>query len=135
MVCRHPIDEDFNRHSFALWPVVLLVARRGLRRLLKEHWAEITDVLREEVVPDPPWQGLLWRARGKQLASCAPDTQSWKSLLEEGLMESEGQALPARLCQSRALLPLYAVAFPHRFRASLAMYLDKAVDVAIDTLV
>ena len=86
-----PVDfGSFARSSYGLEVVVDAIARRELRHLLEPNWRKATHILINKLVPDRVEDYLSWRvAEGKNMSYFLPQTQSWRSLVEESHRRSD----------------------------------------------
>lgn len=109
-----PVERNSSGISYALYPLVLLLAHLGVRDVLTAWWPPITEVSSQEVWPAQPWQWFFWRCKqGKQQSRFLPQTQSWKELVDLA-RTADDTTISTMLRERPWYLPLFFEAMPHR---------------------
>jgi hypothetical protein len=101
-------------NSYALWPLVLLLAYLGRRDVLTSVWREISHVGLQEFKPAMPWQWFFWNcALGRQEGRYAPAQQSWAKLVT--LARTPDDLVIAKFARENpGYIPLFFCLMPHR---------------------
>jgi hypothetical protein len=118
--------EIFTGNSYALEPLVELLARRLARRALAHLWEKITRVHFTSFRPAEEWEWFRWRAESGSLDHKMPNTpQSWAALLNAA--ENAAPDVPELLKDRLSFLPFFGLVFPHRFNVGFLRLLDRAI--------
>ncbi|HEU5187884.1 MAG TPA: hypothetical protein VFT87_05290 [Candidatus Saccharimonadales bacterium] len=120
-----PVKESFEGRSYALWSVVLLLARLEQRELLSHHWRLISYVSCQELEPEDTNDLLLWRCDKGVLQDKFPNPeQSWK-LLQEEANRDYSENLPEALQVRKHIVPFWLNVMPQRLTKSTLMAMLK----------
>jgi hypothetical protein len=104
--------KNFSGSSYALRPVIQMLARRKARPLLEKYWRDVSQIHFEWFEPDAAEDFFSWNVREGANRSVSPNQeQSWAELLEE----SEGNIKPVEfLSKHLELIRFFLLACPHR---------------------
>ena len=116
-----PIDfKAFAGGSYGLELVVQAIARRGFKEWLEPNWARASHVRLQEFLPIRAEDFFAWRAaEGKNAVYSFPETQSWRTLVENSCGSNDGF-----LSDNRPLLRMFTLVAPHRFTKEAAAIID-----------
>ena len=111
---------SFAGTSYCIEVVIQAIARRELRHLLQSNWRKTTHIHVQVFVPERAEDYFSWHVTdGKNTSYFLPQTQSWRSLVEESRQRSDGFLL----CNQK-ILRLFTLIAPHRMTKETAAIVD-----------
>lgn len=117
------------RISFVLEPLISLLSQPQFRRVMEEHWPEISKCVFSSVKLDNSYDFYNWRIPGGEHVNRYPQSpQSWTSLLEQG-GHVDTTSLPSMLLFDKKWAILFLMVFPHRLNGELVKWIADTNDI------
>lgn len=114
---------QFVGASYLLWPMIVLLAKRGKREFFQKEWRGISHMQFKSFEPDHDYDIFSWRTNEGANKSWFPQqTQSWKKLTEEACEASNPNSI---LKGNEKLLAMLIMLYPHRFDSNILKCLDE----------
>jgi hypothetical protein len=125
------VDESRRKEaveSYALYPLVLLGARRQMRQEIESIWHQLCRVRLTWFRGETPADALQWHCeRGREITTQFEHPQSWRAL-EEIARRQDRDRLPPVLWEDMAFSLMFLLTFQHRMLASLFKHIDDGFD-------
>jgi hypothetical protein len=113
---------QFSGVSFTLKALVLMIARRNGREILKDNWRNLSHIRSKEFKPDNIEDIFRWRIQeGTNHSEFLNATQSWAELINEATNVSD---LPQLYTEHLDLLRFFILVCPHRANNPIIQALD-----------
>jgi hypothetical protein len=114
--------ENFSGSSYALHPVIQMMARRNMKATVSDLWRSITHIQFQWFEADAIEDYFSWNTRDGANRSTWPNqTQGWAALVQE----AQSKTRPVEfLSEYRELIRFFILACPHRADAKLLGLLD-----------
>jgi len=116
--------KQFSGSSYMLGILILMLARRGARRILEDNWRKVTHINMHEFSPDKEEDIFTWWTKeGTNHSEFPKQTQSWAELQKEaGNFEGASNLLIENLDLLRFLI----LVCPHRANKLIIGLLDSS---------
>lgn len=123
-VSDQPLEDRFDRQSYALEGLVHLFVRQNWKQTMKLLWPDVTRLAFVSFEPRRPCDFFRWRSKNGTHRTVLPRRRQEWTDLKCVASESQGQCLPASMRSSPALALLFLLVYPHRMNAEILRWLD-----------
>jgi hypothetical protein len=113
---------QFLGNSYTLESMILMLARRNKRGILKRNWRKLSHILFREFRPDKIEDVFTWSVHeGSNHREFPEETQSWTELVREA---KDLSRIPCLYREHLDLLGFFILVFPHRANKQIISFLD-----------
>lgn len=113
---------EFRGSSYVLRPMIMMLAKRDLRKMLEDNWRKLTYIQLNEFRPDNPEDIFTWRVdHGVNYSDFPKMTQSWTELKKDA---SCMEKIPDLYRKHSSLLRFFILVCPHRVTNLVISLLD-----------
>jgi len=114
--------KQFSGSSYILEILIMMLARRGARKILEDNWRKVTRINLHEFRLDEEKDIFTWHAKeGTNHSEFPKQTQSWAELQKEA---SNFEGTPTLLIEHLNLLHFFILVCPHRANKLIIGLLD-----------
>ena len=112
---------EFRGSSYVLGPMIMMLTRRDLRKILEDNWRKLTYIQLNEFRPDNAEDIFTWRVEeGVNYSEFPKMTQSWAELKKDAC-QNKG---PDLYLKHLSLLRFFILVCPHRATNLVISLLD-----------
>lgn len=117
-------DERIGMSQFA-YVCTLLLVKRNWKKTAKNHWSEITHIVRQETILDNLVEFPFFRSsNAREITKLVQIPRTWDELVEEASRPVEVE-LPFLLKKNTFLVALFLIFMPHRATEDIVLWLDR----------